>query len=243
MATEDLVVNANQGVTVVTAEELGVKVTGEMATLPSDIQARAKQWTDNYKAKLAAQANEYVAKAAAGVAPQVGGPVVSGYLHWDLLSISPVQFTGFPPFQPSRIIASGEFALLQAVLFINPVPGPGGLSATTILGGRGFRVRFEQVNLTDVTNDLDITFVGVFPAVAPVMTVFSVFILAPNPGVNPRLVEMNVTADIVNPAQPFAAFATHHINVDAEPGFLVVPPVGAPRLVNEIPLRYLIYPK
>ena len=242
MATEDLVVNANHGVTAVTAEELGAEVTGQMPALPPDVQAKAKQWVNGYKAKLVAQTNEYLAKAAAGVATQAGEIVVSGYLHWDIVTISPIQFTGFPPFQPSRIIGSNEAALLLAVLFINPAIGPGGLSATTILGGRNFRVRFEQVNLTDVTDGPDFTFVGAFPPLAPALSLFPVVIVAPNPGANPRLVELNVTADITNLAQPFAAFATHHINIDAEPGFLGIPAVGAPRLVHEIPLRYLIYP-
>lgn len=242
MANEELVVSSDQRVIAATAEELGAEMSGQAPTLPPDIQAKAKQWLNSYKKKLVAQTENYLQKQAEGVAPQAGEPVVGGYLHWDMLSISPIQFAGVPPYLPNRIIASGEAALLVAVLFVNPAIGPGGLSATTILGGRQFRVRFEQINLTDVTDGPDFTFTGTFPALAPTLSIFSVITIAPNPGPNPRLVEMNVTADIVNLAQPFAAFATHHINIDSEPGFLGIPPV-APQLLHDIPMRYLIYPK
>jgi hypothetical protein len=134
-------------------------------------------------------------------------------------------------------------ALVLAVLFINPASNIfNPISATTILGGRDFRVRFEQVDLTNVSNGPDFTFVGTFPATAPVITFFPFFFVAPNPGANPQLIETNVTADITNLAQPFAAFATNHLDLDEDPGFLGIPPVP-PQLQYDIPLRYLVYSK
>ena len=63
----------------------------------------------------------------------------------DLISISPIQFVNLPPYQPSKIIASNELALFQAVLFINPATNIfNPISATTILGGRDFRVRSSR---------------------------------------------------------------------------------------------------
>jgi hypothetical protein len=243
MASDELVVSGGQGITVVTAAELGAEMTGEAVAVPPGIQGKAKQWLDRYKVKLAAQTEKNLARLSEEVAPQAGEIHHAGYLYWDVVTISPIQFGALPPYQPSRIIASGEVALLLAVMFINPgTDFNNPISATTILGGRRFRVRFEHVNLTDVTNGPDITFTGVFPAPAPSLVLFPAFILAPNPGQNPRLVELNVTADIVDMAQPFAAFATHHLDIDTEPGFLGIPEVG-PELQHDFPLRYLIYPK
>ena len=129
------------------------------------------------------------------------------------------------------------------MLFINPATNIfNPISATTILGGRNFRVRFEQVNLTTVTDGPDFTFTGTFPSPAPSLTFFPVFIVAPDPGQNSHLIEQNVTADITDIAQPFAAFATNHLDVDSDPGFLNVPP-QPPQFQHDIPLRYLIYRK
>ena len=68
-----------------------------------------------------------------------------------------------------------------------------------------------------------------------------VFTLAtPNPGPDPALIEANVTVDIVDPAQPYAAFATNFLDIDNDPGFLGVP-ASAAGFRHELPNRYLIY--
>ena len=72
------------------------------------------------------------------------------------------------------------------------------------------------------------------------MAVFS--LATPDPGPDPALIEANVTLDIVDPAQPYAAFATNFFDVDDDPGFLFVPPVG-PGFRHEQPNRYLVYSK
>ena len=62
----------------------------------------------------------------------------------------------------------------------------------------------------------------------------------PNPGPDPALIEANVTVDIVDPAQPYAAFATNFLDVDNDPSFLGAPPTSA-GWRHELPNRYLIY--
>jgi len=54
--------------------------------------------------------------------------------------------------------------------------------------------------------------------------------------------EANVTFDIVDKAQPYAAFATSFIDVDSDPGFLFVPP-APPGWRHDLPNRYLVYEK
>jgi hypothetical protein len=232
------------------AEELDVRVEGSKVDVPPETEEAARAWIDDYRAKLTRQTESYLdrqadyfAELASRQVATIGEPTHVGYVYWDLISISPIQFVALPPYQPSKIIASNELALFQAVLFINPATNIfNPISATTILGGRDFRVRFEQVNLTDVTNGPDFTFIGTFPSPAPALTFFSQFIIAPDPGQNSRLVEQNVTADITDIAQPFAAFATNQFDVDSDPGFLNIPP-QPPQFQHDIPLRYLIYSK
>jgi hypothetical protein len=227
-----------------TVDELDVRMEGPKVDVPGEIEERAQAWMDDYRAKLTAQTENYLEELRRLQAtPTIGEPEHLGYVYWDLLTISPIQFTALPPYQPSKIIASNEPVLFLAVLFINPATNIfNPISATTILGGRNFRVRFEQVNLTDVTNGPDFTFTGTFPSPAPSLVFFPVFIVAPDPGPNSRLIEQNVTADITDLAQPFAAFATNHQDIDSEPGFLGVPP-QPPQLQHDIPLRYLVYSK
>jgi hypothetical protein len=258
---EEVVVKAGREGTVVrpggrivaaTAEELGLKFESSesLVEVPPDVQDLVNVWTDSYKGYLVDRTENYVRKLSAlqagrrnGVEPEAGEPTHVGYTYWDLITISPIQFIGLPPYEPNKIVASGELAFLQAVMFINPTTNIfNPISATTNLGGRNFRLRFEQINLTDVTNGPDFTFVGVFPAVAPSLIIFTVPFIAPNPGLNPRLVEVNVTADIMNPAQPYAAFSTWQLDVDSEPGFLGLPNTP-PEFQHDIPMRYLIYPK
>ena len=235
-----------------TAEELGMTFESSepRVEVPSDVQELVNAWTDSYKGFLVDRTENYVRQLAArqenkrnGAGPEAGEPVHFGYTYWDLITISPLQFISLPPYQPQKIVASGELAFLQAVMFINPATNIfNPISATTQLGGRTFRVRFEQINLTDVTNGPDFAFVGVFPSPAPSLIFFTVPFVAPNPGLNPRLIELNVTADIMNPAQPFAAFSTWQLDVDSEPGFLGLPDTPS-EFQHDIPMRYLIYPK
>lgn len=242
---EIVVVNARRGVTAVTAEELGAELTGPYVAPPADLAEHVETWIENLKGVVAERTEANMQRALAqqmgGPQPQLGGPITGvAYEYWDIRATSPQQFIT-PPFnfRPHKIIGAGEFALLSAVLFINPLSPNGNPSATQYLGGRGFRVRFEQMNLTNVSDGPDFTFVGNFPSPAPVITTFSVGIIAPNPGLNPALMELNVTADITDPAQPFAAFGTQWLDIEGDPGFPVPQPGG---FRFQVPLRYLVYP-
>lgn len=228
---------------VMTAEELGAEYSGGGVSPPAELQEEIRMVIDSAKARVSSHLEAKMTEALNGGAAPAAGEIVetSGYEYWDLFCLSPIQFIGGPPFLPQKIIADGELTLLLAFLAINPAPSTGlGPSATTVLGGRQARIRFEGVDLTNVVNGPTATFIVNFPAVAPTISIFPFFLIAPDPGPNPQLVEMNVTADITNPAQPFAAFCTQWFDLDNDPGF----PVGqAGGFRNQIPLRYLIYRK
>jgi hypothetical protein len=142
---------------------------------------------------------------------------------------------------PNKIVSAGDACLMLGLIWINPALGPGGsLPGTTVLGGRPFRARFEGINLTTVANGPDATFTGTFSSPAPTVTPFVFWMPTPDPGVNPALYEVNLTADVTLGGQPFAAFSTWHYDLDLEPPFLGRP-VAGPHWQFERPARFLIY--
>ena len=225
-------------VTATTAQALGAEPQVE-------VPAGAEEWRQAAERKLLAKVEAYAAKMDArhregGDVQRLGEPTVGTYVALDVLAFSPIQQITFPPYEPSRIIAAGEQAIIWALVFINPtvdVAQGFAIPATVQLGGRRMRVRLEQVNLSDVTDGPDLTFAFTLPSPAPTF-IWLPFVLTPgDPGNNPDLIEANVTVDIVDPVQPYAAFATHHVSVDADPLFLV----PGNQLLNNIPMRYLVY--
>ncbi len=174
--------------------------------------------------------------------PKASGPMLgSGYQYWNALTIGPIQFYGDPPYRPSKIIRAGELALMLGVVWVNPANSDGGgLPGTLVLSERGYRVRFETINLTNVTDGPDATFVGKFPAPAPVINIFRWYFRPTDPGLNPNLFETTLTADITNLFQPLAAFSTWHYDVDREPSFLWVPEVR-PEWQHDIPAKFMVY--
>ena len=87
------------------------------------------------------------------------------------------------------------------------------------------------------------------PAGAP-MTGEEAFVLpTPNPGLDPSLIEADVTVYVDIPAQPFAAFATSFYDIANDPGFPFKPPYNyLPNVPPEaagyrydLPNRYLIF--
>jgi len=173
----------------------------------------------------------------------IGGPIVGQYVAFDLAITSPIQFSGLPPYQPSKVIAAGEDAFIVALLFVNPtvdVASGFAVPPTTQLAGREYRMRLEQINLTAVTNVPGQTISGVFSSPAPTLTVEVFQLDTPDPGPDAALIEACATVDIVDLAQPYAAFATNFLDIEDDPGFLFVPPTtGGFR--NQIPNRYLVY--
>ena len=159
----------------------------------------------------------------------------------NVLTTGPIQFIGNPPYAPNKIIEAGQLAMMLAVVWVNPSTiDPSGapiLPGTTVLDGRTIRVRFETINLTNVTNGPDHTDVRLLNNV---LHFFPWFFVPSDPGVNPNLFETNVTVDVTNVRQPFAAFSTWHFDVDSEPGFLGRPTIPA-GWQHDVPARYLVY--
>jgi hypothetical protein len=217
---------------------LGAGATEEVA---ADIKGKAKVFVENYTAALKERTEAYKKLMAAPKieeAPTLAG----GYQYANCLTVGPVQFYGDPPYRPSNIIAAGEWTLMLGVAWINPANSPGGgWPGTVTLGGRGYRARFETINLSDVTNEPWWGQTGTFHNPANQIYVFPWWRLWPDPGINPNLYESYFTLDIVELGQPFAAFSSWHFDVDAEPGFLGVP--ATPAGWKEGPARFLVYRK
>jgi hypothetical protein len=212
---------------------------------------RATKWANEQAARLAERAERRLAELAGhsnGMQPRIGevttgDPTTGFYVAFDVVATSPIQFGGPPPYQPSKVIAAGEDAFIVAFIFVNPtvnIPLGWAVPASVQLGGRTWRMTLDQGNLTTggvLPRQVRTDIFG--PGAATITPV--VFKLdTPDPGPDPALIEANVTVDIVDPAQPYAAFATNFLDLDNDPGFLGVPPTAA-GFRNELPNRYLIY--
>jgi len=246
MTDAEMTFTVGRGVKAVTAKDLEAELSGSYEPVPGGLQEDVDDLLEHIKDTIKGHVSKNLQAHMShhnGDQPEVaaGAPITGTYEYLDLLTLSPQQFlVPGVTYAPQKIVAAGEFALLLAVLFINPAPTPGGgPSATMHLGGRPFRIRFEQVDLTNVVDGPDFTFVGTFPSPAPVISIFPVGIVPPNPGANPQLMELNVTMDVPLALQPYAAFASQWIDIENDPGF-PFPQAGGVR--NQIPLRYLIYP-
>jgi hypothetical protein len=219
----------------------------------SEEEARelATQWANEHAARLTERVQNYLAQqnghANGGLAPRIGAPTTytpTGfpYVAFDVLATSPIQFTGPPPYLPSKIIAAGDFAYLMAYIFTNPavdIPAGWAVPASVQLGGRPWRATLDMTNLT-TGGTSRLVQSGVFGSPANVITPVYFYLPTPNPGADPWLIEANVTAYIDAPAQPFAAFATKFYDYDNDPGFPFFPPVS-PGYRYDLPNRYLIY--
>ena len=229
--------------TVASARVLPLKLESMPAPveIPAEIDEKAAHLIENYERYLTECTEAYVERMSEP-APEAGAPVVAGgYQYWNCLTAGPIQFFANPPFRPAKIIAAGELALMLGVVWINPALGPGGsLPGTIVLGARRYRVRFETMNLSTVTNGPDATCAGVFTSPAPIVQVFPRWFVAPDPGVNPQLYECTLTADIVETGQPMAAFSSWHFDLDTEPPFFGQPGMG-PVWHYDLPARYLVY--
>jgi hypothetical protein len=217
------------------------------ASAPEDVALeRATRWANERAAYMTERIQSRLAEMSShsnGAAPRIGEPTTGPYVAFDVVATSPIQFGGPPPYQPSKVIAAGEQAFIVAFIFVNPtvnIPLGWAVPASVQLGGRTWRMTLDQGNLTTggvlPQQVVGATFGGAAATLTPV--VFS--LATPNPGADPWLIEANVTVDIVDPGQPYAAFATNFLDIDDDPGFLFVPPSPA-GFRHELPNRYLIY--
>lgn len=216
----------------------------------AEILQKADVFIDRMVKKIEEQTEAYAMRVSVEIEagrPESGAPMLpGGYQYWNCLTIGPIQFFRNPPYRPGKIVAAGEACLMLGLIWVNPALGPGAsLPGTTVLGGRPFRARFEGINLTTVANGPDRTFTGTFSSPAPVVTRLRWFMPTPDPGVNPALYEVNLTADVTLGGQPFAAFSTWHYDPDYEPEFLRYTPWDRPTVSAhwqfERPARFLIY--
>ena len=229
---------------------------GPAATAPaitSDEVAleRATQWANEYAARLTERTKRRLAELAShsnGVQshigePTTGNPATGFYVAFDVVATSPIQFGGPPPYQPSKVIAAGESAFIVAFIFVNPtvnIPLGWAVPASVQLGGRTWRMTLDQGNLTTGGMLPQQVQGATFGSGAATLTPVIFSLATPNPGPDPWLIEANVTVDIVDPGQPYAAFATNFLDIDNDPGFLGVPAASA-GFRHELPNRYLIY--
>ena len=177
-----------------------------------------------------------------GIAPHIGEPTVGQYVAFDVAALSPIQITGLPPYQPSKVIAAGEAAYLVVYMWVNPmasIPDGFAVPPTVQLGEQAV----AGLAGPDEHHRPDPHHTGADRDLRPCRAVAvgrRVHAAHPDPGPDAAVYEANVTLDIVNPAQPYAAFATNFFDVDTDPGFLFVPPTP-PGWRHELPNRYLVY--
>jgi hypothetical protein len=227
-------------------------VTAGAPTTEEEARALATQWANEQAARLTERVQNYLAQkngqSNGGVSAHIGEPTTydpfgNPYVTFDVAATSPIQFIGLPPYQPSKIIKTGEFAFLVAWIFVNPASFQGLPPGTVQLAARPWRMTLDQTNLTTGGHANQVV-AGVFPVpYAPVLTPV-LFLLpgaGPTMGGDPWLMEANVTVYVDLPGQPYAAFATNFYDIDNDPSFLGIPPTSA-GWRNELPNRYLIYP-
>ncbi|MCP4422705.1 MAG: hypothetical protein GY805_39355 [Chloroflexi bacterium] len=232
-------------------DEITVEAVGGGDQPPAEIQEKAQLIKEQITARIEEKTKAWVETVTKGVKPLAADPTLAGgYQYWNVLTDGPYGLTGDPPYRPSKVIAWGDWAVFWAGIWINPLNSPGGgLSGTTVFGGRSYNAYFESINLTAVSNGPDYHVPSVFPSLAPVITWIPWYFGPdlPAPGERPNLYEVNFTIDVVEIGQPMAAFNTWHYDPDFEPGFfegsMFVPevPYMGPRLQHDIPARFLVY--
>jgi hypothetical protein len=246
-----------QGVIMTAVEDAPVASAPAAAGVPtSEAEARglAMQWANEQAARLTARAQNYLASsnghANGGPSPRIGAPTynpTSGapYVSFDVVAVSPITFSGPPPYPPSKIIAAGDLSFLVAFIFTNPASYMSTVPASVALAARPWRMTLDQSNLTTGGNLPVLFATGVFPTPAAPMLTPVIFLLdtSPNSGPDPRLIEANITVYVDLPGQPYAAFATNFYDIDNDPGFPFLPPIP-PETSGwryDLPNRYLVY--
>lgn len=228
-------------------------VTTGAPTTEEEARALVTQWANEHAARLTERVQNYLAEnngqSNGGLSPHIGAPTTydpigNPYVAFDVTATSPIQFIGQPPYLPNKIITAGNFAYLVAWIFTNPsvdVPAGWAVSASVQLGGLPWRMTLDQSNLTTGAIQPTQVQAGVFPGPAPVFTPVFFLLDTSVSGLDPLLIEANVTVYVDVPAKPYAAFATKFIDYDNDPGIPFFPPVTS-GWRYELPNRYLIYP-
>jgi len=165
------------------------------------------------------------------------------YKWWDIYAAGPYQ--NMPPAgMPAKIIASGELVYFYIYVVTNPlfIDGIVPPSAMEDMAGRQYNLRLETLNLTTGVPGpvVQPPFPWTFPGAFPVQGYIYGFVAPPVAQGRPELLEVNITADVLDPFLRLAAFASQIWDPTSDPGF----PGGVatfPHLKIEQPLRCLCY--
>src|SRR5689334_3232668 len=86
------------GVTAASASEVGAQ--RPQVNVPHEAMERAESWFEGYKPKLIAQGEKYVESLRQprtnGAGQEAGKINVGNYVAWDIMTISPLELTGWP---------------------------------------------------------------------------------------------------------------------------------------------------
>jgi hypothetical protein len=234
-----------------------------MATLVKDAREALTRGTEQYGRQfheLADKAKARLSGNGEGRA-EIAEPLTSffgvPYLWFDLIAVGPFQqVQPLGPFAPARVIRSGERAFLLAAIWRNPFALPFGPnpSAAQVMTGMRYTVRGQTVNVNEVSNGPDLGPVNAeFGAGNVDLHVLEIpTVPAPADGA-PRLLDISLTVDVRSGTAglpPFAGYASRWQQLDSSPPFLfpfipgvgpVVVPGMTPGLINDTPVRVLIY--
>ena len=242
--------------------EAGPAVHEAQVDVPDEVRERADEQMAEYRTRLLQATETYphrlqewkdrqdpqgpgpAPQSASQIVPQAGEPEIpGGYKYWDSLLAGPYQVVDTPPYRPGNIIAAGEWAFFIGVIWVNPHHSPGGgLPGTNFLADREYRACFETLNISDAVEGRELDVTDRFDSPADVLTLIPWFFRPTDPGPKPRILETHFAVDLTLSGMPFATLATWHLDPNAEPGFLFVPPVSA-QLQHDLPARYLVYRK
>ena len=216
--------------------------------VPTRVRFTAYHWVQQYQHLLSHRIERQLAGLAiprelyAREQPRAKSNDLGPYIYWDLLVLPPVQFCGMQPLRPQKALLADEWTLLPSILFINPVCAGGHLPATSVLGGRPLRIRYQHLDLARVRSGPDFIYEGQLATPAPVLTAFLVFHRFDPAATGSVVLDLTVTAELLGFGQPFVAFQTNHHDLDAEPGFLHSPP-QVPQFRDQVPLRFMVCSK
>ena len=211
--------------------------------------AQAQQFAHDYADRIRqgstarlSQLNGHQNGSPGAAQPHIGEPTVGTYVAFDVATTSPFQNTGLPPYQPSQghrgrrgrlsvRLGLGRFGREYHVRLRRP--------PSVQLGGRHWRITLDLLNITTGAR-ITIPQTGQFDPIATSVTPVTFLLPTPDPGADSSVYEANVTFDIVDPAQPYAAFATSFFDYDGDPADLFTP-YAAPGWRHDQPNRYLVY--
>ena len=227
-----------------------MNLSGQGDDLPARIRTAAHRWAQHYQDFISERIRRqhdnlsilYERQVREQAGTRINDLMVGTYVCWDLLVLPPLQFHGLQPFRPQKAILAGEWALLPSMLFINPTSSGGHLPATTVFGGRRLSLCYRHLDVGNVRSGPELVYEAQLAVTAPVLTAFLAFHRFDTMGGRSNLVDLTVTAELVDLGQPFAALQTNHYDLDADPSFLHIPP-EAPQYRDQVPLRFMVCPR